>query len=600
MEDILEWIVKYPKLAERLEARPADKDRVKKYLTEMKAEFSWSTIKYFRQLLDQVMMPLYDEIGLQVPEDMDLQKLADENCLVFVPNHQSHADYLAISYKLAGTDYHIPLHITAGINLNIFPIGQMFRKAGAFFIRRSLGSDVLYKLTLEAYVGYLLHNGTPLEFFFEGGRSRTGKLMPPKYGMFSMILSAYKTLGVEKKPLLFIPVSIVHELLPEEKTHAQELGGAKKKKENTKELFKLFKMLDRRFGSIHINVGHPLLPPAESVDPRDATQTLAFETLRSVAKGLLVTPTAVLAMVMLDEPTGAMTLDDLMVKSHKIVSYCQRFNIGLSKSLSPERRDRSLKRAFEILISNKKVQVLPNERLEQTYYVIKEENRVHLLYSKNTILHHFLTPFFINSAWIKVFNGTAKTEQDLGKLFLDQRKRLKHEFYLPTVKELRVLALEIVTHYTGKELNRIEDGLHLDREDMYKLMSNINVFSRSCLFIFEAYYVAALTLKHLFKIHGDEGFKKETYIQASKEIFALEKNHGRMIRYPESYSIPLMDTAFIHFIQSRHVKPMADRPGFFMITDIAQVNTLVHTYLQDLTERLSFNLNLIDAESRNS
>ena len=186
---MVEYVLSYDRLNERIKGRAQDKKKALKILNEIKSDFSFKSINRFKNFLDNTLMRLYDEVALQVPDNMDLNELYKNNCLIFVPNHQSHADYLAISYKLAGTDYRLPIHITAGINLNFFPVGKIFRSAGAFFIRRSFNSDILYKITLEAYISYLLSKGTPIEFFFEGGRSRHGKLMPPRFGMFQMILS---------------------------------------------------------------------------------------------------------------------------------------------------------------------------------------------------------------------------------------------------------------------------------------------------------------------------------------------------------------------------------------------------------------------------
>ncbi|MBT3983329.1 MAG: hypothetical protein HOE90_18390 [Bacteriovoracaceae bacterium] len=590
--EMVEYVLSYDRLNERIKGRAQDKKKALKILNEIKSDFSFKSINRFKNFLDNTLMRLYDEVALQVPDNMDLNELYKNNCLIFVPNHQSHADYLAISYKLAGTDYRLPIHITAGINLNFFPVGKIFRSAGAFFIRRSFNSDILYKITLEAYISYLLSKGTPIEFFFEGGRSRHGKLMPPRFGMFQMILSTHRKLK-EKKPLLFIPVSIVHEMLPEEKSHAREIDGGKKSKEKTSELFKLYKVMDRKLGSIHINLGQPISVPGDEVDVKDATREVAFDCYRMVGRGMLVTPTAVLAMVLLDEPSGAMTLEDIMVKGGKIIDYCQTFEVPITNSLKAGTGEKSLKRALELLISSKKIEVIPNERLEQTYYVINEQNRVDLLYSKNTILHHFLVPFFINSAWIKVFTGSAKSGSDIGKLFLDQRKRLKYEFYLPTIKRMNVLGLGIVSHYTGKSSETLDDCMTFSKEEMFKLVSNINVFSRSCIYIFEAYYIGALTVKHLYKKYGDEGFKRDQYQSSTKEIFQLEKNHGRIIRYQESYSIFLMKNAFKFFENLHVIKQYKDKPGTYYIPRPSELDKVINVYLQDLTERLTININTL-------
>jgi glycerol-3-phosphate O-acyltransferase len=225
-------VLSYPKLADRIESREdalKEREKTLKNLASIRAEFSPAAIKSFQKLLDTALNKVYDSINFD-DSLVDLKELMKDNCIVLVPNHQSHADYLAINYAFYN-NYKTPLYVAGGDNLNIFPIGPLFRKSGCFFIRRSFASDINYKLTLEGYLYYLLKMGRPVEFFFEGGRSRTGKLLAPRYGLYNMLLDAHRQVAAETgKKLIFVPVSIAHEYVPEQKTLAQELGGAKKKK----------------------------------------------------------------------------------------------------------------------------------------------------------------------------------------------------------------------------------------------------------------------------------------------------------------------------------------------------------------------------------
>ena len=116
--------------------------------------------------------------------------------------------------------------MAGGDNLNITGVGGWFRKMGCFFIRRRFPDDAIYKLTLEAYLYHLLREGRVIEFFFEGGRSRTGKLLPPRFGLYRMLMNAHSELSkVSGKKLAFVPVSIAHEYVPESRSLDRELGG---------------------------------------------------------------------------------------------------------------------------------------------------------------------------------------------------------------------------------------------------------------------------------------------------------------------------------------------------------------------------------------
>jgi len=161
-----------------------------------------------------------------------LDRVADrirEHSVVLVPCHRSHFDYLILSY-IFHSEFLSPPHIAAGINLSFFPLGMLFRGAGAFFIRRSFGDNELYKAVFREYLTYLIRDGYTQEFFIEGGRSRTGKILTPKLGMLSAIVNSF--LHGVRRDLYFVPVSISYERLVEEEAYKRELLGAEKEKEN--------------------------------------------------------------------------------------------------------------------------------------------------------------------------------------------------------------------------------------------------------------------------------------------------------------------------------------------------------------------------------
>lgn len=555
-------VLSYPKLKERIENREApEKERAKaiKNLAEIRAEFSPATIKTFQRFLDGALPRLYDDINYD-DSMVDIKELMKEKCVVLVPNHQSHADYLAINYVFY-KHYKVPLYVAGGVNLDIFPIGTLFRRSGCFFIRRSFASDITYKLTLEAYLYYLLKMGRPIEFFFEGGRSRTGKLLPPRYGLYGMLLEAHQALLKEREtPLVFVPVSIVHEYVPEQKSLAKELGGAKKKKESPTQILGLVKLFAYQFGSIHVRLGKPIevahskLATDESSDfHKKFTQDLAFKCFREVGRSMMVTPTSLLAMVLLDEPSGAMVWHDIMAKAEAIINYCDKFKVPYTKNLEKETFEKSLERAMDILIGNKKIDVIGREHHGSLYYSIREESRAEILYFKNTILHHFLIPSIIGDAWINLFSGQINDVKDLKEFFLFQRRSLKHEFYLPTVKEFFFGTLSVVSDATGRRVGTLEELMSLERQELYAIASKVGIFNRALTYIMEAYYVAALALEKLAHDYP-EGFKMDAYNKKVKEVHETERRLDRLIRYPESYSIPLTKTALKYYTHSQTVE----------------------------------------------
>ncbi|HTU63415.1 MAG TPA: 1-acyl-sn-glycerol-3-phosphate acyltransferase, partial [Polyangiales bacterium] len=181
---------------ERREDRRALYRRAANMLRTMQATPNSATIRTLDVLLDRVFNRIYAGLEVDMEGLKQLRELTKEGgSLVLLPSHKSHVDYLVLSYIMYENNLPLPM-IAAGDNLSFFPLGPVLRRAGGFFIRRSFKGDKLYSASVEAYVRRLLREGHALELFLEGGRSRTGKLLEPKFGLLSMIVDA--ALGVQR------------------------------------------------------------------------------------------------------------------------------------------------------------------------------------------------------------------------------------------------------------------------------------------------------------------------------------------------------------------------------------------------------------------
>nr|BDT28782.1 1-acyl-sn-glycerol-3-phosphate acyltransferase [Bacteriovorax sp. HI3] len=585
-KEMEEIVLNYPKLKDRIANKEEEREKAIKNLKEIRAELSLPFLKTFEKFLDASLSQLYDGINFN-DNGNNLKELSLKNNIVLVPNHQSHADYVAINY-IYFKKYQSPLFVAGGNNLNIFPIGPLFRRSGCFFIRRTFANDILYKLTLEAYLHYMLVKGNPIEFFFEGGRSRTGKLLPPRYGLYQMLIEAHNAIPEKNKmPLKFIPVSIVHEYVPEQKSLVRELEGGKKKKESAGQVFGLVRLFSYQFGNVHINVGHPVdMPPVDMDNLKTQTQKLAFECFLEVGKNMRVTPTSLLAMILLDEPTGALKWEEILSKARHIVAYCQKFNVPITDSITPDNLEKSLERSIDILIGNKKVEAIGNPNGNHVFYSIKDDSRKEILYFKNTVLHHFLVPWIVNMGWVNLFSGHITNVDDLKKFFISQRKQLMHEFYLPTVKEFLTSTLDIVSDAVGREVKTLEECMELSHKELYQILQKVSLFSRACNYLMEAYYVCGLTLTALSKEYK-EGFKMETFLKKYKEVFESERKLKRIIKYAESYSVPLSKSSLQYFI---HTGIVASNSGYYAVTDSQKLVEVLTKVESDLSSQLSINL----------
>ncbi|MBM7038660.1 glycerol-3-phosphate 1-O-acyltransferase PlsB [Vibrio ulleungensis] len=225
-----------------------------KILDEIAANFSYGLIKKGDTILSWLWNRLYQ--GINVSNAKAVRQLAqDGHEIVYVPCHRSHMDYLLLSYVL----YHegmVPPHIAAGINLNFFPAGPIFRRGGAFFLRRSFKGNKLYSTIFREYLSELFTKGYSVEYFSEGGRSRTGRLLQAKTGMLAMTIQAM--LKGLNRPVTLVPVYIGYEHVMEVSTYAKELRGKKKEKENAGQVVRTIRKL-RNFGQGYVNFGEPIV-----------------------------------------------------------------------------------------------------------------------------------------------------------------------------------------------------------------------------------------------------------------------------------------------------------------------------------------------------
>ncbi|NMH65041.1 glycerol-3-phosphate 1-O-acyltransferase PlsB [Shewanella salipaludis] len=223
------------------------------YLDEIAANYSDSLVRIAERFLTWLWNKLYSGINIKGAEQVR-QLHHDGHEIVYVPCHRSHMDYLLLSYILYYQGM-VPPHIAAGINLNFWPAGPMFRRGGAFFIRRSFNGNKLYTAVFREYLDQLFAKGYSVEYFTEGGRSRTGRLLAPKTGMLAMTMNSVLR-GIER-PVTLVPVYLGYDHVMEVATYHKELSGKKKQKESVWQVFGAIRKLGN-FGQGYVNFGAPI------------------------------------------------------------------------------------------------------------------------------------------------------------------------------------------------------------------------------------------------------------------------------------------------------------------------------------------------------
>ena len=260
-QEMLNKLLTNPALAEAIQeeakSKKIDQDKARKnalsLLNEIAANFSYRMLRMTDFVLTWAWNRLYQ--GLKVTNADPVRELAENGHeIVYAPCHRSHMDYLLLSYVLYRQGL-VPPHIAAGINLNFWPAGPIFRHLGAFFIRRSFKGNKLYTAVFREYLAELFIRGYAVEYFIEGGRSRTGRLLDPKTGMLMMTVQTL--LRGDHRPITIVPVYIGYEHVLEVATYANELRGAKKEKESLWRTIKAFLKL-KKLGFGYVNFGDPI------------------------------------------------------------------------------------------------------------------------------------------------------------------------------------------------------------------------------------------------------------------------------------------------------------------------------------------------------
>ncbi len=284
---------------------------------EIAANYSEAFVRFMSMVLGWLWNRLYD--GVEFEHVDKLAEIGDGAEIIYVPCHRSHMDYLLLSYVIYRKGFAVP-HVAAGINLNLPAIGRFLRKGGAFFLRRTFKGDALYAVVFAKYLGFMMARGHSLEYFIEGGRSRTGRLLSPRTGMLAMTVRAY--FRDPKRPVVFMPVYFGYERIVEGRTYIGELSGQPKKKESVLGLIKAtISVLRSTLGKVHVNLGEPISLDAlmcrhdpdwrrgglQAGEPREAwlervVDDLAVRINIEINAAAAVTPISLVAMAILATP----------------------------------------------------------------------------------------------------------------------------------------------------------------------------------------------------------------------------------------------------------------------------------------------------------
>lgn len=420
------------------------------------ARYSPTAIGLAAPVLTWVFHRIYD--GIEVDEvGLDrAMKAAAHAPMVLTPSHKSHVDYLIMSYVLFQRGYQAPL-VAAGANLSFFPLGLFLRRAGAFFLRRSFKGDKVYTAVFKAYLKKLVHDGVHHEFFPEGGRSRTGKLLQPKLGLFTWLVDA--VLEGARDDLLFVPVAIDYEKVVEGSSYTHELHGGEKKPEDLKALLSAPSVLTEHYGRIHLSFDEPVslarlirergLDLAKGVDEdqkKALVRAVAHRVMHGIGSVSTVTPHALLSSALLAHRRRGISDGEIIDRIQLLRRLAESLGAPLSRQLANAPSSPSvlgpIQAAMRMFASEGFVRIVVARG--EPIFQVEDDRRIELSFYKNTLIN-LVAGRTIVAAAVLACEAEPKLEKIRERaLFLS--RLFKFEFIYPVGKSFDHIFDETVVH----------------------------------------------------------------------------------------------------------------------------------------------------------
>ncbi|GAA0255448.1 glycerol-3-phosphate 1-O-acyltransferase PlsB [Rhodanobacter caeni] len=475
-----------------------------KLVLEIAADYSHPVVRSVSFLLSNFWNKLYD--GIAMHHFDKARAVAPGHEVVYVPCHRSHADYLLLSYQLHVSGVVVP-HIAAGVNLNLPVIGPILRRGGAFFMRRSFKGNALYSVVFNEYLAQLIDRGVPMEYFIEGGRSRTGRLLAPRAGMLVMTVRAF--LRAPRRPVLFQPVYIGYEKLMEGNSYIGELSGKPKEKESLLGFLRGLKVLRQRYGHVALNFGEPIelnpLLDATGADWRAASgdpdakpewlgtvvDQLAERIQVNINRAADVNPINLLALVLLATPKHAMAESDLLAQLELNKALLEELPYSDRVTLTP------MNPAGIIAYGEQMGWIQRVKHPLGDVLTVSGEQAVLLSYFRNNVLHLTATAAWVACCFLNNRRMARATVVRLGTLIYPF---IQGELFLPWDSDGFAAQLEATLDFFVRRglLESRSEGRTIERGPGQEDSAfQLKVIARGLIQAFERYYITLAALaKH--------------------------------------------------------------------------------------------------------
>lgn len=480
----------------------AAEKKAARYLDEIAAKQSPLVIDLLANAIHKLYRQGYGQIRYEAEEVAKIARLGEKHPVVFLPSHRSNLDRLSLQMVLWENDLP-PNHTAGGINLNFFPIGPLLRRTGVFFIRRSFRDNNLYKAVLQHYLDYLIEKRFSLEWYMEGGRSRSGRLLPPRMGLLNYVVDAQHRGKAED--VMLVPLSIAYDQIQDVPSYAREAQGHTKERESIGWLFRAVRSMRRRYGDIHIRFGEPLsvASMAAEADPDEPTpevQKLAFEVMYRIGQATPITPITVVSIALLIAQGQARSPAELAAQCRDLALFIDVRELPATEDLNFS--EARVLAVLQWLEENDNVS--SHQAIGRQVFWLTDDQMVRLSYYRNTIVHFFITRSIAEIAMATLLESDRVSVDAFNEAALRLRDLLKFEFFFPAKDEfLRRLAEDIDVDVSGWQNTLVTLG----PEPVIAKMGQ-SVSSWALLPFLDAYQVVGDELESLTKQFDEKAFLK--------------------------------------------------------------------------------------------
>lgn len=494
-------------LAEAAGTSPADvRLEAHEYLDEMVAAPSTFFIDWTGKITRWIVSLGYGEI---VTDPVGLERARDhvrDHPAALLWTHKSHLDGIALMSVMYDHDFPSP-HQMGGINMAFRGIAGASRRAGIIFIRRSFADNPVYKMTLQHYLGYLLDKRFPFSWSFEGTRSRTGKLMPPRYGLLKYVVDAAHATRADD--LHIIPVAISYDLIGEAGDYVRLEAGQPKPPENFGWFVSYLRRLRTPSGRMYVDFGEPVVVRSTAEAPQQSDLApIAFEVARRVNAMVPVTLPALMFTALLGAAPRAMTYGELDAEMRSLISWLHGRGVRMASRFD-EAETEELSAMAEIVFDRGIVE--RHSGGSETVFRIADDKHEVASYHRNTIIHYFVDRALTELALMRVADREPELRVDafwneLGWL----RDLLKFEFFhTPTTQFANDVRASLDAQ--APDWESVLSGSSGEVRAMVQQMSPIVAHATIRQFL-EAYWIVA---DRFARLDGDESLDEATCVDAA-------------------------------------------------------------------------------------